>query len=77
MAELLERKSDRDLLCNGLALVNGATDQETWGKSDHLKLGNLLLYFDGSGKLIRLRILESAWRDRRYSVRPPVENGNV
>lgn len=65
------RKTDRDLLLNGLASVNGVVAIDTWEKT--LVLGNLHLFFDSGGKLNCLRILESDGKDRMYAVQEPQE----
>jgi hypothetical protein len=65
------RKTDRDLLLNGLASVNGVVALDAWEKT--LVLGNLHLFFDSGGKLNCLRILESDGKDRMYAVQEPQE----
>lgn len=66
-----KRKTDRDLLLNGLATVNGVVALDTWEKT--LVLGNLHLFFDSAGRLNCLRILESDGKDRMYAVQEPRE----
>jgi hypothetical protein len=70
-----DEPTDRTLLINGLARVDGARDIKPWPKN--LQLGNLELIFNDSEKLIRLRIHEKQGISRDYSVRTPQENLNV
>jgi hypothetical protein len=67
-------QTDRDLLLNGLANVNGATDLQIFQQQHQLQLGNLVLYFDADGKFEKLRIRETPGTDRVYWVeRRPIE----
>ncbi len=70
-----KKETDRTLLLNGLAGVDGATKLKPF--KNKLELGNLELVFDDAEKLIRLRIHEKQGRSRDYSVRTPQENLNV
>jgi hypothetical protein len=68
-------QTDRTLLINGLARMDGARDLKPLPKN--LQLGNLELIFDDTEKLIRLRIHDARGMARQYSVRDPQETSNV
>jgi hypothetical protein len=72
MADQTNKETDRTLLVNGLARVDGATKLKPWPKN--LELGNLELIFDDKEKLIRLRIHEGQGIARQYSVHDPQVN---
>src|ERR1700682_6359690 len=63
--------TDRTLLLNGLASVEGSRNLKLEPKS--LRLGNLELIFDSDEKLERLRIHLPRGDARVYSVREPQE----
>jgi hypothetical protein len=75
MSEPNEKETDRTLLINGLATVDGARNLKPSPRN--LQQGNLELIFDDTEKLVRLRIHESRGMAREYVVRPPKENLNV
>ena len=67
MATDVKNQTDRTLLLNELANVNGATEVKPFSKS--LQLRNLEFIFDESEKLIRLRIHEPKGVARTLHVR--------
>ena len=75
MAEQSNKESDRTLLINGLAGVEGGTELKPF--PNNLQLRNLELIFDTAGKLIRLRIHEGQGKAREYSVHDPQETPSV